>query len=95
MNISQRIPACKHVIWNTRKKRGWERYKQRREANNIFLKPAEDKEADTEHISKKIEKELESIKYKVFGKVKIAEKNNKNARQFKKLATGKEYNIKK
>ena len=64
---------------------GWERYKQRTEANNKFLKLAEDKEADPEHLSKKIEKELNSIKYEVFGKVKIAGKNNKNARQLENL----------
>ena len=74
----------KQVVWNTRKKMGWSKYKERTEMNTTFLKLAELKDADPTHLYKQIEKELNSIKFAVFGKVKIS-KTNKNVRQLEQL----------
>ena len=84
MKLSQSFPPKKHVVWNTRKKMGWNKYKERTEMNKRLLKLAEFKDADPKHLYKQIEKELNSIKYAVFGKVKVSE-TNKNVRQLEQL----------
>ena len=63
-----------NVVWNTNKEGGWQSYKELTE--NDFVLP--ETECNTVAM-KKIEKEIERIKYNAFGKVKVKCKSlNKN-----------------
>ena len=75
MKPPQSFPPRKQIIWNTRKKSGWEKYKQKTEMNEVFLNLAERTDVDSDVLLKKIEKELVSIKHAAFGKVKVSDKS--------------------
>ena len=69
------FPGRKSVIWNTRKRGGWDVYKQRTENNERLYKVVESNEEDPEKVLKCIEKELTSVKFASFGKVKHSSKS--------------------
>ena len=62
----------KFTLWNTNKAGGWEIYKDLTENNEKFNEVARDCiEDDPNQLMKVIDKELNRIKFKAFGKVKI------------------------
>ena len=65
----------KQIIWNTRKKNGWLMYSKKTENNVVFNKLIESKEEDPEKVLKIIEKEMKSIKFSCFGKIKVTSKD--------------------
>ena len=70
-----KAPPCnKEVIWNTRCKDGWNKYKENTENNKKLIKTAELDTSNPEEILKAIEKELNKVKHKSFGKVKACSK---------------------
>ena len=78
------IPPRKEVVWNTRKKGGWEKYRSKTENNPVFIRAAESQEEDGSVVLKKVDKELTRIKYSCFGKIKLISKD-KNVRELEKL----------
>ena len=74
----------KQVIWNTKRKSGWEKYEQKTENNPVFMKVSNMEEESAESVLKVIEKELNSVKYACFGKIKVSSKN-KNERKLEDL----------
>ena len=56
--------------WNTRKEGGWDNYKRMTSSNTKLEKIANDKSEDPDKIMKKIDNELDKVRYQAFGKVK-------------------------
>ena len=54
---------------------GWEKFKHKTEENKVFLKIANMTDTDPELMLKLLEKEMESLKYACFGKVKVYSKS--------------------
>ena len=73
---NETVTKQKHTIWNTKKVNGWEKYKEATENNINLFRAAEMNIDDPEIIMKVITKELTSIKFKCFGKIKISNKNH-------------------
>ena len=67
----------KQIIWNTKKKMGWEMYKDMTENNNVFHK-ASSMEGSPDNILKVVEKESSKVKHICFGKVKLSSKSKKD-----------------
>ena len=68
---TKKIVKPKILLWNTNKEGGWEKYRTLTHQN-----PALEKvklESDPEKIMNSIERELDSVKYRCFGKVKYRE----------------------
>ena len=68
------LPGMKRIIWNTKRKNGWERYKSKTDNNEALLNAANLNVDDPEEILRTIDKELDKVKYACFGKVKISSK---------------------
>ena len=66
----------KKTIWNTKKEKGWEQYKEATDDNVNLIRAAEMDIEDPDKIMKIIEKELTTIKHRCFGKIKISTKNH-------------------
>ena len=66
----------KFTIWNKNKINGWEKYLRLTNSNEKFDQIAKSETNDADSIMNSIDKELNSIKYKCFGKVKIRKKAN-------------------
>ena len=66
------------LMWNTNKEGGWEKYRSLT-ANNPSLIKVED-ESDANKIMKMIEKELDSVKFNCFDKVKYRNSSLKNTK---------------
>ena len=64
-------PGIKPKIWNTRKEGGWEAYTKATQCNDRFKAVAVAPSEDVTVAMKTIEKELEKVKFKSFGKVKL------------------------
>ena len=69
------FPGKKTIRWNTWKKGGWEDYRLRTENNEKLLSAANINSEDPEIVFKVIEKELNSVKFASFGKVKTYTKS--------------------
>ena len=69
------VPPRKEIVWNTRKKNGWIKYREKTENNPVFLKAATMEDENAEAVLKMIEKELTSVKFACFGKVKLTSKD--------------------
>ena len=93
MKHSHTFPPKKYVLWNTRKKDGWLKYREKTDMNQVLLKLAERDDVDPETLLAKIEKELTSVKFAAFGKVKVSSKS-KNAIKLEKLQSEKNRIIK-
>ena len=65
----------KSVRWNTRRKGGWETYKKKTESNIKLGKVTEMDLNSPSTISRAIEKEITSVKFASFGKVKVSSKS--------------------
>ena len=78
------LAPAKQIVWNTHKKMGWVQYRNKTENSNVFNYISELENGDPELILKKLEKELNSIKHAVFGKVKLFSKD-KGTRKFESL----------
>ena len=63
------------VLWNTNKKDGWTIYERLTNSNVKLDRIATDDTNDPDEIMESIEKELERVKYKAFGKVRFSKKN--------------------
>ena len=68
----------KTIRWNTNKEGGWENYKKMTSENVNLLDIINDDSENANNIMKKIDKEVEKIKYKAFGKVKEHSKPKSN-----------------
>ena len=77
MRQNKIVANQKQVVWNTRKKMGWEKYKDMTENSNEFNK-ASSMEESPNKILNVIEKESEKIKHICFGKVKLSSKGKKD-----------------
>ena len=75
MKKTMSVPPRKEIVWNTRKKNGWIKYREKTENNPVFLKAATMEDENEEAVLKMIEKELTSIKFACFGKVKLTSKD--------------------
>ena len=64
----------KFTRWNTNKKNGWDTYFRLSNSNIKLDQIAESETIDVDIIMNKIEKELNAVKYKSFGKVKMKKK---------------------
>ena len=63
--------GCRKVTrWNTNKEGGWETYKEMAAGNNKLIEIANANSEDSNDIMKKIDNELDKIRYQAFGKVK-------------------------
>ena len=67
----------KQIIWNTKKKMGWEIYKDMTENNDEFHK-ASSLKSSPDNILKVVEKESSKVKHICFGKVKLSSKSKKD-----------------
>ena len=56
-------------MWNLNRENGWEMYKQLTTDNNNLEAIISDSERDTTKIMKKIDNEIEKVKFRSFGKV--------------------------
>ena len=74
LKIVGKTAGVKFTLWNTRKEGGWETYKELTEDNCKLMDVAEDISGDPTHMMKKIDKELNRIKFIAFGKVKVGQK---------------------
>ena len=70
------IPPSKFTTWNTKKSEGWETYKRETEHNHKLNKLAMTNTDDPESLLRGIEKEMNNLKYKCFGKVKVSTKDH-------------------
>ena len=61
----------KYTLWNTNKPNGWNTYKDLTTSNTKLDTIANNPTLDADLIMKTIEKELKSVKFKSFGKVKV------------------------
>ena len=68
----------KFTLWHTNKEGGWENYRKLTEDNLKLEEVAKDTSDDPDQMMKKIDKELNRIKYVSFGKVKIRQKPKLN-----------------
>ena len=69
--------GIRNVIWNTKKEGGWEEYFQKTNDND-FLGKIASKEIDDPIIAiKKINNEMNTVKYDAFGKVSVNKKKRK------------------
>ena len=65
------VAPRKQIIWNTRKRDGWKRYKEKTEKNAKLEKIANSDEANHDTVFKAIEKELNNTKHISFGRIKV------------------------
>ena len=65
------MPNRKDLKWNLRKTNGWKNYKKMTEDNDKLHMAATMKNKNPEKILKVMEKEINKVKHKSFGKVKI------------------------
>ena len=70
----------KYTQWNTNKKGGWNRYKILTNSNKKLDEIAASESEDPDVLMKGIEKEMNNIKYKAFGKVKIKKRKEKDGK---------------
>ena len=78
LKISQVSGDRKSIRWNTNKEGGWETYKKLASDNKKLLDIINDDSENSNNIMKKIDNELEGIKFKAFGKVKEHSKPKSN-----------------
>ena len=64
----------KTVRWNTNREGGWERFKELTTNNDVLFNIANVEDEDPEYMMNLLEKELTSIKFEIFGKVKFQNK---------------------
>ena len=80
--------GVRQTVWNTNKKDGWNNYFRETDENKVLDRVISTEGVHPNDMIKKIEKELTSIKYKVFGKVsgkkKLISTNKVDALQKKK-----------
>ena len=81
MKPPNRVASRKTVIWNTKRKNGWQIYKDKTENNSKFNKASEYDGDDAEKVMKMIETEVTKVKFASFGKIKVYSKD----RNLKKL----------
>ena len=75
----------KEIKWNTNKKEGWTKYRQLTDENSILDDIGKSNEMDNvEVIDKMIEREINKIKHKAFGKISY-EKKYKSSDELKRL----------
>ena len=67
----------KYTRWNTNKQNGWNIYKDLTTNNVRFEQIASSPSTDPDELMRKISRELEAVKYKSFGKVKVKNKMKK------------------
>ena len=73
MKHANKVAGKKETIWNTRKKNGWIKFKEKTENNEELLRASETKE-NPDKIMAIIDKEITSIKQVAFGKYKSIQK---------------------
>ena len=66
----------KYTHWNTNRENGWQKYKELTSSNSRLERAANSNSDDPDYLMNIIEKELTSIKYKAFGKVKIKKRDS-------------------
>ena len=66
--------SSKHIIWNTNKPNGWQRFRELMDNNKKLEEVANNSIEDPDIIMDAIDRELKNVKFRAFGKVKI---NNK------------------
>ena len=74
LKSKQKTGGPKFTMWNTNKEGGWDNYKRLTDENTKFDEVAKDTSEEPDLMMKKIDKELNRIKYISFGKVKIRQK---------------------
>ena len=74
---SKTLNGKKSIQWNTNKPNGWKKYKELTDSNKKLDEIASSSMEDPNTIMKLIDSELNNIKYKVFGKVKVKKKTQK------------------
>ena len=77
LKTGEKVAVKKCQRWNTNKPEGWTKYEEMTGNSRKLLEVAEDTSADTDALMIKIDKELESIKHQVFGKVKVKKGKSK------------------
>ena len=60
----------KFKMWNLNKEGGWEKFKEKTEVNEKFRKIVETDQRDPTIMMNDIDKELNTVKFKAFGKVR-------------------------
>ena len=69
---SSKKNGTKPIIWNTKKQGGWELYNKSTEENEKMKEIVKEDSDDVNAMMHKISKELNKVKYKAFGKVKVS-----------------------
>ena len=69
--IDKKVGRQKQTRWNTNKTGGWDAYKSLTTENKVLEEVASSDSLDANSLSNKVNKELVSIKFKAFGKVKV------------------------
>ena len=77
------FPGKKYTIWNTKRKNGWEQYRNKTNYNEELTRTVNIKE-NPDKIFALMEKELTSIKHICFGKIKVNSKD-KHTRKLESL----------
>ena len=71
------MPSKKSTVWNTKKNKGWEKYKEKTDMNGKLLSIANSSDDNPESILKEMDKELTKVKFSTFGKIKVYSKPKK------------------
>ena len=77
------------VMWNTNREGGWTKYEELTTENKVLDELALQEDGDSDKMMKKLSKEMNDIKYKSFGKVKVKQ-NSKADKELVKLHHQKE-----
>ena len=78
MKSSKIITEHKYTRWDTNKEGGWEEFKALTTANAILDEVSNEVNGDPDDMMIRIENEMNKVKFKAFGKVKIRNKNKSN-----------------
>ena len=78
LKTGKTVAVKKFLRWNTNKPEGWKTYQEMTGKSEKLLEIAEDTTADADYLMNKLDKELKSIKYQAFGKVKIKKGGTKS-----------------
>ena len=71
----QKRTIDKQTVWNTNKPGGWDKYNELSDDNDDLNRLADDNLANTTELDQKLEKIMNKIKYKSFGKVSFSNRN--------------------
>ena len=70
----QKCATLKETVWNTNKPGGWDKYKDLTEADDDLNSLAEDDLSNSTEYNHKMDKIMDKVKFKCFGKVSFTNK---------------------